>query len=372
MPADSISVRRPPRYPPHSGFYATLRREVEAEIASIAHPRDAFPAYAKIAAIAAFTIACYVAYLAVPGWAALLLAVPFGFALSAIGFNIQHDGGHEALSRFRFINRCAAYSLDLVGGSSYVWRWKHNLYHHSYPNVGGVDSDIELAPMGRLAPFQRRRWFHRYQHLYLWLLYGLLPPKWQLIDDFSDVLHGRVGQMPLPRPRGLDLFLFAAGKCWFVLAAFVVPVYVHGTAIAVTFYFVASLVLGVMLSVVFQLAHCIEETAFHPGEAADEWALHQLATTSDFAPRSRLLRWYLGGLNFQVEHHLFPHLSHVHYPRLVPVVRRVCSEAGAPYLVHETLVAAIRSHYRLLAAAGRNTLASTNPATNQPPAWSTS
>jgi linoleoyl-CoA desaturase len=343
-----MTTRRLPQFPPHSGFYAALRAAVDEEIATLDQPRDVLAMYTKIAVIGICTIACYVAYLCLSGASVIVLAVPFGILLASVGFNVQHDGGHESLSRFRFINRCAAFSLDLLGGSSYVWRWKHNFYHHSYPNVGGVDSDIAIAPVGRLAPFHKRHRIHRYQHIYLWVLYGLLPLKWHFIDDFRDVLRGQIDEMPLPRPRGLDLLLFLTGKASFFVTAFVIPSLVHGIMLALTFYLLTSMVVGIVLSVVFQLAHCVEGTEFCQGEAVDEWALHQIATTTDFAPHSRFLRWFIGGLNFQIEHHLFPRLSHVHYPRIAPVVQRVCAERGVPYRVHETFGDALRSHYQLL------------------------
>jgi linoleoyl-CoA desaturase len=349
-----MTTRRLPQFPPHSGFYAALRAAVDEEIAAIDRPRDVVEMYTKIAVIGICTVACYAAYLSLSGAILIVLAVPFGILLASVGFNVQHDGGHESLSRFRFINRCAAFSLDLLGGSSYVWRWKHNFYHHSYPNIGGVDSDIAIAPVGHLAPFHTWHRVHRYQHIYLWLLYGLLPVKWHFIDDFRDVLRGQIGDMPLPRPRGLDLLVFLAGKAAFFLTAFVIPSLVHGITLALTFYLVTSIVVGIALSVVFQLAHCVEGAAFCLGEAADEWALHQIATTADFAPRSRFLRWSIGGLNFQIEHHLFPRLSHVHYPRIAPVVQRVCAERRVPYRVHETFGDALRSHYRLLRGNARS------------------
>jgi linoleoyl-CoA desaturase len=343
-----MTTRRLPQFPPHSNFYTALRAAVDEELATIDQPRDVAQMYTKIAIIGICTIACYAAYLSLSGAIVLVLTIPFGVLLSLIGFNVQHDGGHESLSRFRFINRCAAFSLDLLGGSSYVWRWKHNFYHHSYPNIGGVDSDIAIAPVGHLAPFHTRYRIHRYQHIYLWLLYGLLPVKWHFIDDFRDVWCGQIDDVPLPRPRGLDLFLFLTGKATFFVTAFVIPSLVHGITLTLTFYFVTSLVVGIVLSVVFQLAHCVEGAAFYPGEAADEWAQHQIATTADFAPRSRFLGWAIGGLNFQIEHHLFPRLSHVHYPRIAPVIERVCLEYGVPYRVHKTFGDALRSHYQLL------------------------
>ncbi|HXT69920.1 MAG TPA: acyl-CoA desaturase [Vicinamibacterales bacterium] len=347
-----MTARRAPQFPPHSGFYTALRAAVHQEIAAD-EPRDPPAIYAKIAVIVAATIALYAAYLSLSGWVALVLALPFGLLLAAIGFNVQHDGGHESLSRVRFVNRLAAFSLDLLGGSSYVWRWKHNVYHHTYPNIGGVDSDIEIAPIGRLAEFQQRHWVHRYQHVYLWFLYALLPLKWHFVDDFRDVLRGRIGDMPLPRPRGLELVMFVTGKAAFFITTFVVPSLVHGVPFALTFYLLTSVVVGLTLSVVFQLAHCVEDTAFYAGAAADEWAVHQIATTMNFAPRSRVLGAFVGGLNFQIEHHLFPRISHVHYPRIAPVVQRICAERGVAYHLHDTFGAALRSHYRMLRANGR-------------------
>jgi linoleoyl-CoA desaturase len=343
-----MMTRQLPQFPPHSGFYAALRAAVARETASIERRRDATSAYAKIALIGLCTIVCYAAYLWLTGAVVMILAAPLGLLLALIGFNVQHDGGHESLSRSRVVNRCAAFSLDLLGGSSYVWRWKHNFYHHSYTNIGGVDSDIEIAPVGQLATFHPRRRVHRYQHIYLWLLYGILPLKWHFVDDFRDVLRGQIGDMPMPRPRGIDLLLFLIGKAMFFATALVIPSLVQGVTLALTFYLVMSLVLGLALSIVFQLAHCVEGAAFCAGEAADEWARHQIATTIDFAPRSRFLGWAIGGLNFQIEHHLFPRLSHIHYVRIAPVVQRVCAEHGVAYRVHETFVAALRSHYRLL------------------------
>jgi linoleoyl-CoA desaturase len=287
-------------------------------------------------------------------WQAALLSTLLGLVMAGIGFNVAHDGSHEAFSSRRFVNRLAANALDLLGGSSCVWRVKHNRLHHSAPNVVGTDDDIDIAPFGRLAPGQRHRWFHRFQHFYLWPLYGLLPLKWQLVDDFRAVATGRVGSHVFRRPRGLSLAAFVGGKAVFFGLAVGMPALFHPLWLVLCVYGATSLVLGVTLSVVFQLAHCVEEAEFPAAGAGEtDWAKRQIVSTVDFAPGNRLLTWYLGGLNYQVEHHLFPRVCHALYPRLSAAVREVCREHGVEHRANPTLWSALRSHYRWLRRMGR-------------------
>ena len=244
-----------------------------------------------------------------------------------------------------------------MGGSSYVWARKHNSIHHSYTNVTGHDDDINVGLLARLSPYQRRLPFHRLQQYYLWILYGLLPVKWQLFDDFRDVVTGRIGEHRLARPKGWDLATFLGGKAIFFTLTFVIPMLLYPVWVVLLFYGVASFVLGVVLSVVFQLAHCVEEADFplpqsDTGRIESHWAVHQVQTTVNFARRNRLLSWFIGGLNFQIEHHLFPQVCHVHYAALSPVVEQTCGDFGVQYVEHRTLFAAVASHFRWLRRMG--------------------
>lgn len=289
---------------------------------------------------------------------ALLFGLSAGLAMAGIGMAVQHDGGHGAFAGTPQGNRRAAGLFDLLGASSHVWRVKHGHVHHTYTNIVGVDDDISLEPLARIAPGQRRRAFHRLQHLYMWPLYGFLGLKWWLFDDFRQVLRGRVGEAKLRRPRGAEAWRFWGMKVVHGLWALVIPALVVGWVPALAFYLTAQFVMGLMASVVFQLAHCVEEAAFIvPSERSGalhlDFYAHQVATTVDFAPRSRLLSWLVGGLNFQIEHHLFPRVSHVHYPALAPIVRATCEAHGIPYKVHDSLGGALRSHYRWLRRLGR-------------------
>ncbi|MCB9639439.1 MAG: acyl-CoA desaturase [Myxococcales bacterium] len=291
-------------------------------------------------------------------WGACLVAVFLGVAMAGIGFNVMHDGGHRSYSKRDWINRWMFYSLDLLGGNSYYWNWKHNNLHHSYTNIDQHDTDLEVGPFGRLSPHQKHLWFHRFQHLYLWFLYGLLAIKWQLFDDFFNLAVGKVGNNPVPRPKGKDLIHLFLGKMLFYFFAFLLPMYFFPWQKVLALYVLASFVEGLILAVVFQMAHCLEEAEFlvppkNNDRIQQDWFSHQLATTVNFAPSSRFLSWYCGGLNYQIEHHLFPKVSHIHYPALSSVVRETCEEYGIAYRSHRTLWASLRSHYRWLKRMGR-------------------
>jgi linoleoyl-CoA desaturase len=341
-------------------FQPELRRRVDQYFKlSGRRPRDCPAMYLKTALIFSCLGVSYVGlvFLAASGRTALPLAIVLGLSMAAVGFNVQHDGGHQAYSDRGWINKLMAMSLDLLGGSSYVWAKKHNSVHHSYTNVTGHDDDINIGVFGRLSPHQPRRDFHRLQHFYLWLLYGLLPIKWQLYDDFRDVLLGRIGGHRMPRPKGWDLVVFITGKATFFSLAFVVPLMLHAAWSVLLFYVLASFAQGVVLSTVFQMAHCVESAAFplprpDDGRINAAWAVHQVETTVDFARDNPLLSWIIGGLNFQIEHHLFPRVCHVHYPALAPIVETTCREFGVRYVAHATLLASIASHFRWLRSMG--------------------
>ena len=291
------------------------------------------------------------------GWQAALVSIALGFAMAVVGFNVPHDACHGAYSSHPRVNRWMALTLDLMGASSYVWSWKHNVAHHSHPNVVGRDVDIDVQPLCRMAPSQPRRPWHQFQHLYVWILYGLLGFKWQFIDDFKDLARGRIGAQRIPRPRGWSLVSFIGGKLFFFTWALVLPLCLHPPA-GVAFCFVlATASLGLTSAVTFQLAHVVEEVAFAESEGfqgtSTEWAVHQVRTTADFAPDCRWLTWLLGGLNFQIEHHLFPRLCHLQLGRIAPIVREVCREHGVTYHVHQSAWAALASHVRLMRQLGR-------------------
>lgn len=345
-------------------FLRELRKRVDAYFERTGRRRRDCPAmYFKTATILLWFVAAYLLlmFFATTWWMVLPLAMLLGLSIAAIGFNIQHDGAHKAYSERQWVNKIMALTLDLMGGSSYLWDWKHNSIHHTYTNIAGHDDDINVGIFGRLSPAQKRFSFHRAQGVYLWVLYGFLAIKWHFFDDFHNIATGHIGGHRIPRPRGNDLLIFIAGKAFFFSIAFVIPMLLHPIWAVLAVYAIAAFVSGVVLSVVFQLAHCVEEADFPvpvqtpDGQARIEnaWAVHQVQTTVDFARRNRLLCWFLGGLNFQIEHHLFSRICHVHYPALSKVVEQVCHEFGINYAEHRTLLSAVASHWRWLTIMGR-------------------
>lgn len=319
--------------------------------------------YFKTATIMAWFASAYLLLLFVvtAWWLVVPLAVILGFAIAAIGFNIQHDGGHKAYSERRWVNKVMALTLDLMGGSSYLWDWKHNTLHHTYPNIDGHDDDINVGLLARLSPHQKRLGFHRFQGIYLWILYGFLAIKWHFVDDFYQIARGRIGEHKIPRPRGRDLVVFIAGKVVFFSLAFGIPLLLHPWWAALGTYAIAAFTSGVVLSVVFQLAHCVPDAEF-PEPTVDasggqrmatEWAVHQVQTTVNFSRNNRILSWFLGGLNYQIEHHLLSRVCHVHYPDLSKIVKQVCHEFDIRYAEHKTIWSAVAGHFRWLVEMGR-------------------
>ena len=343
-----------------AGFQRELRRRVEAFIREQGvQERDCLRMYLKTAAILTVFALSYIflVFFARTAWQAVVPAVSLALATAQIGFNIQHDGGHKAYSDRPWVNKLMAMTLDLVGGSSYVWRWKHTIFHHMYVNVSGHDTDIDIGIFGRLCPEQPRHRIYRWQQWYLWPLYAVMAIKWHFYDDFRDVITGRMGANRFPRPRGFELAVFLGGKLTFLVLAFGIPLFLHPFWVVAVFYAITVGIVGVVLSVVFQLAHTVEEAAFPVPEAGTEhiatpWAVHQVQATVDFARNDRLVSWLVGGLNFQIEHHLFPTLCHVNYPAISGIVESTCREFGVPYAENPTFSSAVLSHFRWLRRMG--------------------
>jgi linoleoyl-CoA desaturase len=349
------------RFPPDEGFHADVKARVASYFERTGRSQGGDRAMrAKTVAILGWFVGSY-ALLLVFGAAspalAIALTISVALATAGIGFSIMHDANHGAYARSPGVNRAVGFTLDLVGASSYVWRFKHNVHHHTYANVDGMDADVDGAPFLRLAPSQRLRALHRFQHLYAWPLYGLLALKWWLVDDARDLLLGRIGAHRYPRPGGGELAGALGGKALFLGWAVALPLAIHRSAWVLALFVLGSTVLGAVLSTVFQLAHVVPDARFHAARGGDGrmptgWAEHQVRATADFAPSNRLLGWYVGGLNFQIEHHLFPAVCHVHYPALAPIVAAACRDHGIPHATRPTLRAAIADHYRFLRTLG--------------------
>ena len=324
----------------------------------------------KAAFIGAWAVGSYVVLMvaAHSWWQVVVSGVSLVLALATAMFNISHDGNHGGFSKNRRVNRLAGFVLDLAGGSSFIWKFKHNQAHHTYPNVVGYDDDIDAPPLARFASSQEYRPWYRWQHLYLWPLYGLMIFRWQFWGDFESFIRGRIGCYTFEcGVREVGVLL--GGKVLFFSWALALPLALHwswqGALVILLVFMGLNWAFSFILTLTFQLAHCVDETMFTSAAAArsgrfpNTWAKHQVLTTSDFCPNNWFITWFLGGLNYQVVHHLFPHIPHVHYPAIAAMVRRQCGRHGIPYNCQPTLRAAIRSHHRHLRNMGRSSQAAT-------------
>ena len=360
LPGSESEPAKKPTFGKSDGFQVELKRRVDEYFQVTGLPqRDCPQMYLKTAILLSTFVAAYVllVFFAATWWQALPLAILLGLTTAGIGFNVAHDGGHQAYSSHAWVNKLMAMTLDVIGGSSYLWHWKHAVLHHTYVNITGHDADIDLGLLGRLSPHQKRYPFHRWQHFYLWPLYGFLAIAWHFYSDFHEVIVGQIGGNRIPRPKGWDLAVFIAGKVVFFSITFAIPLLFHPVWVVMLFYGVVSFVLGFVLSIVFQLAHAVEEAEFpmprpDTGTMENTWATHQVETTVDFARQSGLVAWLVGGLNFQIEHHLFPRICHVNYPAISKVVEATCQEYGIRYAEHGSFGEGLASHYRWLRGMG--------------------
>ena len=353
MPTDLQRVR----FPARRSFHVDLKRRVEDYFEGAARSRHGGWAMgAKSAAMLAWLATSYalLMFAHLPAWGIALSSVSIGLAMAGVGFSVMHDANHGGTSSSARTNGIMSFTLDLIGGSSFLWRRKHNVLHHTYTNISTLDPDLEGGgPLLRLAPWQSRRGHHRFQHLYVWLLYGLFPLKWWFVDDFRELATGRISGHQFPPARGRELLGALAGKALFVSWAFVLPAVLHPSWALLAIWGLAIFILGNVLAAVFQLAHCVGEAEFlDRGRIESDWAEHQVATTVDFAPANALLGWYLGGLNFQVEHHLFPRVCHLHYPALARIVEETCRKHLVRYRCEPTLRSALWANWRWLRRMG--------------------
>ncbi len=290
---------------------------------------------------------------------ALSLCALLGFTCASIGFNVMHDACHGSYSTKKWVNNTMGLSINCLGGNAFIWKMKHNIIHHTYTNVDGIDDDIHKAPVIRQCESQKRLKMHRYQHIYSVLVYALSSFLWVFFLDFVKYFQRRVIDIPMKNLNTKEHFIFWMSKVLYVVFYVAVPIYFVGAIPWLIGFSVMHLVEGFVLAMVFQLAHVVEDTHFvdanHDAQKIEqEWAVHQVRTTANFATRNKVISWFAGGLNFQIEHHLFPKISHVHYPVISKFVEECCAEYNLEYIHYPTLSAAVNSHFRFMKHLGKN------------------
>jgi len=295
-----------------------------------------------------------------PLWGMFLCCMVMGFGTAGIGFSIAHDSLHGSYSSKKWVNRLLGMSMELIGGSAYMWKLTHNNIHHTYTNIHEVDEDLEVTSLMRLSPRQPHMKVHKFQHYYFLFIYSLASFFWVFIKDYKRFMMTNPTQTKNAGHPASAFLRALLGKAVYYSYMIVIPLLVVHVAWwqFIIGFMVMHLTGGVILGIVFQLAHVVEETEHlipdETGKMENAWVIHQMRTTANFGPTNKFLTWYVGGLNFQVEHHLFTNICSVHYPKLSPIVEQVAKEFGVPYHIHKSFRDAVASHRRVLKRLGKN------------------
>jgi len=279
-----------------------------------------------------------------------------GFVMDLVGLNVAHDSLHRCFFPSQKWSRRMGYWFDFNGESSHIWMVSHNVHHHIYTNVPGFDHDIEQGFFFRFDPSTNLRPFHWWQHLYAPFLYAVSTLNWTFYSDyvwmFREIKKGNV--------KKNDIFWFFFFKAANILVFIILPILVLSVPwwTPVLGVVAMHMVAGLFSAIVFQTGHLVEGPIFvepdEEGHMPFEWAKHEMLTTSNFGTDNLLLTHFIGGLNFQLEHHLFPYISHVHYPRVSKILKKTAKEFHIPYNELPSFTAAILSHFRLLKKLGRS------------------
>ena len=294
-------------------------------------------------------------------WHVLGLWIVMGIGSAGIGLSIMHDANHGSYSKNQKVNKFLGYLLNFIGGSAVNWKLQHNYLHHGYTNVEGMDEDIDPGVVMRLSPHKKRLAIHRWQHIYGWFLYGLMTLSWVTSKDYAQLKRYREKGLLVKQNRSYRWLLIEliVSKAFFYGYLLVLPIVFSAVAWwqTVIFFVIMHYIQGFILTVVFQPAHVMPTTNYPlpdgEGNLENNWAIHQLLTTSDFSPKSRIFSWYVGGLNYQIEHHLFPNICHIHYRKVSHLVKETAKEYGIPYNVQDNFIIALINHGRMLKKLGR-------------------
>jgi linoleoyl-CoA desaturase len=295
-----------------------------------------------------------------PWWAQLLLTIVMGIGMAGVGMNVMHDANHGAYSSKNWINKVLGGSMYILAGNVYNWQVQHNVLHHTYTNIHGHDEDMEAGRILRFSEHGKWHRLHKFQHYYSIFFYGLLTINWVLTSDFLQTkryLKQKLAYGKLPK-ASVQWSTLVITKLIYVAIWIAIPILFFDITwwkILIGF-FIMHYVAGIILSVVFQLAHIVEQTDMplpdNTGSMKNTWAIHQLFTTVNFSTKNKIMNWFTGGLNHQVEHHIFPNISHVHYTRISKIVKETALEFNLPYHEYKTTRKALMAHFKHLKEMG--------------------
>ena len=296
-------------------------------------------------------------FVSMPWFLAVFLWFVFGLNMAAIGFNIMHDACHGSFSTKSWVNYVFGLTNNFLGGNAFLWKLKHNIIHHTYTNIDGVDDDINNMPFLRQCSSQPLKPMHKFQSAYMFLLYGFTS-LFMFFMDYIKYFSKKVYTTPLKSMDFSEHLMFWVGKIFFIVFYIALPIVLIGWKWWLIGFLISQFTLGLTLAIVFQLAHVVEHAEFDaagvdPVKIENEWAIHQVKTTANFAFSNKLVTWFVGGLNYQIEHHLFPRISHIHYPAISKIVKETCEKFELNYIYFPTTRSAIASHVRFMHTMGK-------------------
>lgn len=293
-------------------------------------------------------------------WLMFVMWGIMGLGMAGIGTGIMHDALHGVYSKKQWVNKLLGQSMNFIGANAAVWKIQHNTLHHSFTNIEHVDDDIAPPFVLRFSPNQKRYWIHRFQHIYAWPLYAVsslfLVTSKTIVQLVRYYRQGLVGSRKQLAKRLVNIVLWKLFYFGYILVLpmLLLPV---SPVLVVLMFITMHMVTGTVLSAIFQPAHLVTTSVFP--DANDEkkhpwnWTVHQFLTTSNYAPGNKVFSWLIGGLNFQVEHHVFPNVCHIHYRKIAGIVKSTAQEFSVPYYSSKTFFSALRNHAKLLKALGR-------------------
>lgn len=346
----------------NNDFYQSLKNSVEEYFSKnkIKKTGD-WRLFSKTIILVTTAIAMYGLLIFIPlaGWQALICCVVLGISLASVGFAVMHDANHGSYSTNTKLNDLLGLSLNAMGASSYFWKQKHNIIHHTYTNVDGIDDDIAKSPIIRHCESQKWVPAHKVQYLYLLPVYSLSTIFWIFIMDPTKYFSRKIFTTDAWKMSTRNHIIFWATKILYLFFYIALPISIWGVGPWLLGYFVLNATMGLILSLVFQLAHVVENTEFEhiPLDTTKHietaWAEHQMKTTANFAMGNKVISWFVGGLNYQIEHHLFPKVSHIHYPEISKIVMEKAREFNLPYNKYNTMSEAVASHFRVMKQLGK-------------------
>ena len=345
-------------------FYTSLKKSVDQYFQLKGLNRTGnWKLYSKTAILIPLSLVIYIfllsgSYLAITG---IFLSAILGLALVSTAFNVMHDACHGSYSSKKWVNDILSLTMNALGSDASIWKIKHNVVHHTYTNVDGIDDDIAKSPVLRLCATQKWKPAHRYQFLYMFLVYSLSTILWVYLTDLIKYFSRKIVLTEM-KFSVKEHIIFWTSKSLYLVFYAVLPILLVGWQAWLVGYLIVNMIMGLTLAIVFQLAHIVEKTSFEqagekPKLINEEWAIHEIKTTANFASGNKIITWFVGGLNFQIEHHLFPRVSHVHYPAISSIVKDHCVRFNLPYHSYPTMTGAIASHVRVMKQLGKKTFA---------------